>query len=152
PAEELAETDLQNHIVSAKELGEQAAAAEPVRNIAETNGVRFNRGPSLQWIERVAGPLNRARIDDVAPAISLARSSGARARARGDLSDKTERPADSLAVVQRAAEKAASEARLLTQQGSPPPERLPMVRPFGVPSVQPSYTPPSTSRPMVPRA
>jgi hypothetical protein len=150
-ADELAETDLKNHTVSANDLGEAAAQARPIQNIAESSGVRFNRGPSLQWIERVAGPLNRARIDDVAPAISLAAPSGMRQRARGDLSSKTDRPADSLVVVQRAAEKAAREARLVTEQGSAPPERLSMVRPFGVPKVQPSYTPPSMARPLLPR-
>ena len=151
PADELAETDLKNRVVNAKDLGEQAAEAKPVENVVESDGVAFNRGPSLQWIEQVAGPLNRASIDDVAPAITFAGPSRVHPRARGDLSCKSDRPADSLAAVQRAAEKAAREVRLLTEQGGPSPARLSMVRPFGVPPAPPSLTAPSPPARVVPR-
>src|SRR5262249_46713637 len=109
-----------------------------IDNIVEEAGARFNKGPKLEWVERVAGHLTRAKIDDLVPPTAVPRASAAAQRPRTNPSAdlKTERPAEAPAATRQAAEKAASQVRAILQQKGAAPARLPVVRPFGVPGAK----------------
>jgi hypothetical protein len=129
PVSQLGSTNLRQYEMKADQLGDPAVDARPVENFGEDERVSFNRGPRLEWIEQRTGPLPRTRIEDLVPASLLARTGG---RSK-ELPLKPDRSLDSAAVVRRAADKAASEARSLTQVDSRIPAKLRLVRPFGVP-------------------
>ena len=67
-ASELADTDLKNKIVTRTGALAIVPRRRRCENMGEKDGVTFNRGPSLEWVERSAGRLRRARIDDLVPA------------------------------------------------------------------------------------
>lgn len=122
---DLGTPDLASRVVSGSQVSAEARAAQPVENYAESDGVVFNRGPSLQWVERRAGLLQPATIRDLVTAPPIA--------APLPDSDANARPsADSVAVMKRAADQAARE----TRQGARSvvlPNRVTLVRPLGVP-------------------
>ena len=64
---DLGSTDLRSHVLPAAQAAKVADATEPIENMAEVEHVVVNRGPRIDWIEAAAGPLPRARIQDVAP-------------------------------------------------------------------------------------
>jgi len=148
PASALAATNLKSKIVTESELGERLAGAEPVENPAERGGVEFNRGPRLDWIESMAGPLKRAKVEDLVPTLPAPASSPAtaRSRPRADAPARAARPSDPATVVQRAAEKAARDARAISERGGSGPPRVQVVRPFGAPGAPAEPKPPAPRR------
>ena len=147
PASDLGSTDLKSRLVNADQLGDKIAAAKPVQNLDRQDGVTFNRGPSLEWIEHLAGPLGRAKIDDIAPPTLAGTSASSRTRARGDVSGKSDRPDEGIVQVRQAAEEAAQEASEMSARPGPVPARLSLLRPIGVPSSPRSVAAPSPARP-----
>lgn len=137
PVSQLGSTNIRSYTMSAGLLGNVAAESRPVENPAGHEGVSFNRGPNVEWVERRAGPLPRARIEDL-----LGLQPGEK------LPKKPDHTPDSAAAVREAAAKAASEVRSLTRVDGKSPRRLSMVRPFGVPKVS-SPSPEPRPEPMV---
>jgi hypothetical protein len=146
PAKDLAATNLKDRLVSEAQLGAEAAAARPVENLAVQDGVTINRGPSLEWLGPRAGPINLAKIEDLVPATRLAAAADS-ARPGTAAPARTGLTSNQVVVVQRAAERAAREARLLAARGGTLPSRLSLVRPFGVPGPPPQARPVSASKP-----
>ena len=130
PRASMGSTDLATHTLSVDRLGARADALHPVANLDRAEGVVFNRGPRVDWVEQVRGPLLRARVQDLVPGRSVAQE------------PKTG-PATSPrhAEDQRIAEQAAQRTRQMMQLKSASPEVLQMVRPFA-----PAGTPADTAR------
>jgi hypothetical protein len=149
PTKDLASTNLKGRIVSEAQLGARAADARPVENVSNQNGVTINRGPSLEWFERQAGRLNLAKIEDLVPATPIAATAAAGDRVQPGAAapEPTGRTPDPIVVVQRAGERAAREARIMSQRGGTQPSRLSLVRPFGVPGPPPQVKPVPDSKP-----
>ena len=134
PLGQMASTNLKALIVPAQSIPEQIANAEPVNNPAERGGVTIHRGPKFELVERVAGPLPRVRISEVAPGAGSKRAGAPAAPAIEDDVEAT----------QRAAEEATRQARTAAQRGGSPPQRLSVVRPVltpGPPAKSPARTP-----------
>lgn len=125
PTAMLGSTDLHAHVASTTQLGARLGAARAVQNSDRLGTVSFNRGPVIEEIERVTGPLARVRIDDsvVPGAPQHTAGTGGRAPARPTLVEDT----------RRAALQAAQEASALAKQASAPPPQIRLVRPIGVP-------------------
>jgi hypothetical protein len=145
-AGDLADTDLKNKVVTQQELGNRAAAAAPVDNPGEEDGVRFNRGPSLEWIERSSGRLRRARLDDV---VVLPKATAAGGTTKTPASTPppdvgSGAPSDTVIATQRAAEQVARQARAIVDRGGAAPARLQVVRPIGVPGAEPAAKAPAS--------
>jgi hypothetical protein len=120
PRSQLASTDLSSHALRARDLGARVSDATPIDNTDVRGGVTFNRGPSIESIERATGPLTRVRIDDLLQDAPADTSTAPDLRSR-------------VGAAQRAGEQVAREARQIADLGSRPPSRLPVVRPLGVP-------------------
>jgi hypothetical protein len=145
PRASLGSTDLSTHTLKVDRLGSRADALRPVANLDQAEGVVFNRGPRVDWVEQVRGPLLRARLQDLVPGRSI-RLEPQQPKAGAAT---TPRPAEE----QRAAEQAAQRARQLMQQKSATPQMLPIVRPFapaGTPDTarvsEPAKSPPRPAR------
>jgi hypothetical protein len=133
-AGDLADTDLQTKIVTEQDLGDQLAHARPIENLTQNHGVTFNRGPSMEWVERTTGPLRRARIDDlVTPRPGRSPDVAGGAAQRTPASSARSDTSTSVQPTQRAAERAARQARIIVDRRGAVPERVSVVRPFGVP-------------------
>jgi hypothetical protein len=95
--------------------------------------VRFNRGPSLDSVERVTGILPRVKIADVNP---VGRPKGSRVDGTTAAPASTDYSAQ-LDATRKAGEDVAQQARSLSSVGAPIPARFPMVRPvFPAPAGQ----------------
>jgi len=127
-ANDLASTDLSAHLVAAAKVRAAAAEAKPIDNETERGGVTFNRGPRLEWVERIAGPLKLAKIEDLVPPGSMDPATAGGSRDTGGSSKKSDVDP---AVMQRAATKAASEAKTVSASRVAP-ARFSALRPFGV--------------------
>jgi hypothetical protein len=126
---DLPATDLKARTLSEADLGREARQAKPLENLVERDGVVFDRGPSIDAIERRHGPLTRAHIEDLVPVRALPDPATVR-----EGSTKDAATPDQIATMRRAAERVAGDARALSQKSNATPARLPVVRPFGVPS------------------
>ena len=122
PTSQLPATNLPAHVMSAAQLGATVSQAKPILNVVERGGVSFNRGPRIEAIERVAGPLARVRLEDVTPGDAPVTSR------RRDAAPRP-READLVTVTRRAAEDAARQARGIAERGGSPPTVVPVVRP-----------------------
>ena len=109
PLAQLGATDLSTRLVPTAQVATIAKDAEAIHNVARVGGVTIDRGPSIESVERLRGPLVRARVEDLVPV---------------DLGRRIAGPPT------RAAQQAAFEARQLTQVGGTAPASLPVVRPI----------------------
>lgn len=104
-------------------------ATRPVQNPTTVEGVRIERGPPIERVERFTGPLRRVAIDDlVAPGDAAAARAGVGTRA--PVQDGA-RPLPTSEATQSAAEAAARQAKSISTRGVVGPS-VPVVRPFGV--------------------
>lgn len=141
PLAHLGSTDLRTRLVTPEQVGRVLADARPVRNYARIEGVTFNRGPALELVEERAGPLVRARIEDLVPVDLGRRIAGPPSQEPGTprreprTDDGADAAADreAIALTRRAAERATDEARRLGALSGASPGTLPMVRPLFAP-------------------
>ena len=131
PLSQLGSTSLQSAIVPAAQIADKLANAKSVENTVVRGGVKINRGPPLDLVERVAGPLSRVRLAEVGPGAA----GGKRGPGAGASSPTFE---DEIEATRRAAEDAANQAKLAAARGGAPPPRLSMVRPALVPARTPN--------------
>lgn len=117
PIGALARADVSTRMVPASQIREEIANARTVRNVVERDGVRFNAGPPVEVVERVAGALPRVKIEGPA-----AREGRGDRGAAGDLTSRIE-------ATRRAGADAAREAGLIARTGGALPSRVPIVRP-----------------------
>jgi hypothetical protein len=139
PMSALGATDLSNHLVTKEQVGAQAAEARPANNVVERNGVAINRGPAIERVERVTGPLPRVKLAEVGV------TSAARGVKRGDTQSLS--PADfdaQIEATRKAADDAVREAQGIASARGAIPARLPVVRPVIVRAPQ---APPAEQRP-----
>jgi hypothetical protein len=126
PMSAMGATDLRAREVPRVQVEPSLENAKPVRNVVTRGGVAINLGPSIDLVERAAGPLPRVKLAEVAPAGGLRRGgAGAAARAGG-----SEDPID---ATRRAAEAAADQARAISAEGGSLPQRVSILRPGGAP-------------------
>jgi hypothetical protein len=141
PVQELGSTNLKSKVLDPAKLDKPLTDLKPVMNLAQVDGVRINRGPSIDWVEQKTGPLTRVKIQDLVRPGDLATL-----RDRGGSSTLTPgtgasngmraptgglRPVSSPDSTRNAANEAARETRALEDRGVIGP-RVPVVRPFGV--------------------
>jgi hypothetical protein len=149
PTLQLPSTSVATGVLSIDQLGDAAASIEPVANFVERDGVMFNRGPSIDRIERITGLLPRGALSDLIPAGR--RVSGGALRERG--SEPQGSDDDLVRLTRRAAAEAARDAGSLVEAKARAPIRIPVVRPVGrgVGAPAPAPAPvPAEKRPLAP--
>jgi hypothetical protein len=122
PRGQLGSTNLKSAVVQSADVKPIADAARPVENLEVVGGVTFNAGPRVDWVERVAGRLQRARIEDVL-APRAAEGAGGRPAGGGAAG------AAPAMEPRRAAEVAAKRTRETMQRRGDAPPAVPVVRP-----------------------
>lgn len=117
PANQLAATDLKGRILTRQDVAARAPeeSFRTVENFATVNGVTVNRGPSLDWIERKAGPVSRVRIADIAQGPN-APAEGAQATTPG------------IRELSHRAAEAAKDTKRIAEAGARPPQEVPLLR------------------------
>jgi hypothetical protein len=133
PAGQLAATDLRARAQTAAAVGAQLGTPAPVSNLARREGVTFDRGPSIEKIERLAGPLPRVKIEDVVGAetgAKIAPPAVKKPEPRSPAAEPAGTPARSpdIEVMRRAGAENAREARAVTEQKAAPPTTIGVVR------------------------
>jgi len=134
PTSQLAATDLRTKELDQSAVMQGAPQVEVVRNMDERDGVHFNRGPDIAEIERVAGPLERVKVEEFGGLASNAGTKGVSA-ARAPGNRKVE-PAPAPAAdarplaerVREAAEKQAQEVRSTSESASAPVPKIQIFR------------------------
>jgi hypothetical protein len=142
PLGELGATDLRTHIVPSERIASVTRDARPIRNVARVGGVTIDRGPAIETVEQVRGPLVRAHVEDLVPVDLGRRIAGpptraalpGRATAAADSAAQANR--DAIDAMQRAAQQAAFEARQLVQTAGTAPANLRVVRPIFGPRIE----------------
>ncbi len=97
----LTATDLKGKLVPAEQAIDGSALRE-ISNIDQVDGVRFNRGPDFETVERVTGPLVKVEIENVVPGQPVDVTSGVTVEPVADPVKATQRAA--IKVTQRARE------------------------------------------------
>ena len=137
----LGSTDLRSKIVPPEQTVRIARQAEPIENLDEVDRVVVNKGPRIDWVEAVAGPLKRARVEDIT---ALSRDKVAGAASPASDPSKSEpasggvRPKDEL---KRVAEADARRVRTIMHEKQAPPEVIPRLKPVPAAGGQPAAKP-----------
>ena len=128
PLQQLPNADLAGHIVTAAQVPIDAGALRRVENLTQRDGVRFDRGPSIDLVDshRPTLPAGSQQVED-APWLGGVTSRQVVCEAEAPV-------ADEVAATRRAAAEAARAARAIVERGGTAPARLPVVRPIGVPA------------------
>lgn len=138
-AGQLGATNLKQVALKAPQLGGAVTDTRDVVNVGVNEGVRYNRGPSLEWVARRGGPARAVHTEDVVSTRMLGAPQDS-AESFGDLSrpvvPSPSAPPDSIAHVRRAAAQVASETRTIIKNDGRV-DRLRLVRPFGVAASEP---------------
>ena len=105
------------------------ASAKPIENFAEVDHTVVNRGPSIDWVERAAGPLTRARLEDVSQRLGVGRAATGPLPAADEKSAATPEPkwAPQAAEFRKTTESEAAKARTIMQQKQAPPDVIPRI-------------------------
>ncbi|MGH7740442.1 MAG: DUF6600 domain-containing protein [Candidatus Eiseniibacteriota bacterium] len=123
PTSQLPATDMSSHVIKAADLGSDAADLAPLDNPGEHEGVKFNRGPGFEQIQRASGGLlYRVKIDQRNP---LAKSGGKAGAAASSPAPST---VDSVAAMRRAAAEQARQARVIIESRQSAPPILSLIR------------------------
>jgi hypothetical protein len=142
PTTMMPSTDLSQHVFKQEQVRNQIGRLRPIVNPDELAGVRFNRGPAFEEIERVIGaPLPRVELEERAPLLAPPVGRAKPLPSGRDLA------ADSAAVMRRAAEEAAREARMVSLAKSRTPGKLPILRPLRPKKAPAGQKPPDASAP-----
>ncbi len=136
PRSALGSTDLSAKILPPAKAAPALKSAEPIENFADVDHVTVNRGPRIDWIEQVTGPLARTRVEDLVSTHGLGHSiatpepSGSTVGSIEEPSrqeSRTHVPAPTPAEFKKAAEGAAQQARTLMKQKQQAPEVIPRI-------------------------
>jgi hypothetical protein len=144
PASQMVATDLSAHLMHANQLTAKNPQFQPVQNYVDLAGMRINRGPALEDIERAVGhPVRPVQIDDLFPRLApdARRDTGPDSGRPRSLRSPMPMPLDSIAALRRAAHEAALKARSLAQTGGSPPERVSLLRVLPRPPGSPAHRP-----------
>jgi uncharacterized protein DUF6600 len=126
PLERMGSTDLSAHIVTEERLGARVASAVPADDVVEQDGIRINRGPRFDLIERAIGaPLPRVKLTEPA-------APGRAALGRRDAAPNAGPALVDIEVARRQAEEAARRTRTLIEAGGRTPAVLPILRSVGI--------------------
>lgn len=150
PRASMGSTDLATQSVTVDRLGEHANSLRPIANIDRADGVVFNRGPRVDWVEQVRGPVTRAKLQDLVPARVVTAPTDP--KTESPIAPRTTDPGTTARDDQRAAEQAAQRTRQLMQVKASAPQTLPVVRPIAPTqavndSVPPAKSPKATPTP-----
>jgi len=137
---QLGSTDLRSHVLPQAQAATVSQLAEPVENMAEVEHVVVNRGPRIDWVEAAAGPLPRARIQDITP----------RGEALPAITSHDEGPPPpvSTSEFKKSAEAEARKTRTIITQKQPPPDVIPRIKappPKAEPPQRKTKAPPKTA-------
>ena len=146
---DMGSTDLRTKLLNPDQARVAARTAQPIENLDEVERVLVNRGPKIEWVEQAAGPLRRARVQDVITTVrdKLEAERNAPQRTAPGL-----KPRDDL---QKAADAEARRVRTVMQNKQAQPDVIPRFKPaFGsAPQAKPTKAgrgmkpaPPDTSR------
>jgi hypothetical protein len=125
PMSQLSATDLSSHMMKAADLGAEAAHVAPIRIVGEHEGLKFNRGPSFEDVERAVGrPLATVKLGEHNPLAPAGKSHAAAAPGTTPPASKE----DSVAVVREAAAAEARQAREIIDAHQDAPAALPILR------------------------
>jgi hypothetical protein len=135
PTGQLPSADVQTRARTRDQIGAPLGAPQPVENLVERGGVRFNAGPKFDVIERRTGPLPRVKIEDLFPIGGSAAKPGAKPDQPRAFQKPGAQPvppvaADEVARIgelRRTAEEAAREARSVTEKKASPPHSIRVV-------------------------
>ena len=153
PTAQLSSTDVQTRTRTKDQLGEKLGSPQPIENLVERDGVRFNAGPRFDMIERRSGPLSRVKIEDLFPdggpgtkpggqpaaatsGPSTVRKPGSRPAPAGSTGETA-----AIEAMRRAAEEAARSARSVTGKSTAPPPSIGVVRRTAKPGIAPGDKP-----------
>lgn len=114
----LGSTDLRSKTVTRTQLGARVHDIERIENVTDLNGVKINRGPALELIERKRGPLVRAEVREVNPVGEWRPSA-----------KEPKTPPGVLEATRRAAEDAAHQAQRDVDAKAFAPSELRIIRP-----------------------
>lgn len=123
PMSQLSATDATSHAMKAADLGAETQRIAPIVNPGEHAGLKFNRGPSFEDVERASGrPLGTVKLGEHNPLAPAGARGGA-----GVPPAPVTRP-DSVAAVRQAAAAEARQARTLIDSRQDAPSPLPILR------------------------
>ncbi len=130
PLSTLGSTNLASRLAHQADRGAQVSGGTLVRNLAERDGVLYNRGPSFGLVEKAEGSFPRVKIEAIEPGAAPAGRSvetkpGARPAAGA--AEKGMSPAG-IESVRRAAAESARRARALVDRGGPPPSSVQVIQ------------------------
>jgi hypothetical protein len=126
PLDRMGSTDLRSHIATQATLGETAADAQPADDLVERDGLRFNRGPAFERIERaIGGQLPRVKLAEAA-------ASGRPGAARHEATPAVEPGTVDIQAARHEAEEAARRARAMIEAGGRTPAVMRILRPAGI--------------------
>ena len=148
PRANLGATNLSAYMLPQEKAVVAIKNAEPIQNLTEVDKVTVNRGPRIEWIEQAAGPLQRARVEDLGlhrpidsgatPAPSAPGSQKPAVTPAASASWQTARAKE----FRQGTEAEAAQARWVMQQKQAAPEVITRVRLSDVPSR--TATPPAS--------
>ncbi len=125
---DLGATDLRSRVVPVEQAKDIVANTQPIKNYDQVDHVTVNRGPRIEWVEQVAGPLTRSRVQDMVPfgkaPDALPASDGAKS-ATPAAAPKSE--------FQRATEADARKVRTIIQQKQSAPDVIQRITPQSAP-------------------
>lgn len=138
PRANLGATNLSTFVLPPEKAVAAIKNAEPVQNLTDVDHVTVNRGPSIGWVEQAAGPLQRARVEDISSRRELGRVTASPApSAPGSQSAPSAHPTTSglpAREFRQATESAAAQTRSVMQQKAAAPEVITRIRLTDVPS------------------
>ena len=140
PRANLAATNLPAFVLSQEKATDAIKNADPIQNLATVDNVTVNRGPRIDWIEQAAGPLQRARIEDISARRDFGRGAASpsapgtavelRTPAAGAGGSSWQPARD----FRQAAESTAAQTRTVMQQKAATPEVITRIRLSDVPA------------------
>ncbi len=144
PTAQLATPDLKTQLLTRGQVGAKLGTPEPVVDEVERDGVKFNRGPSIAAVEKLAGHLDRVKVEDM-PALSsppAKGSAGSKPAAPGAASGGGTRP--QVEALKQAGEDQAEAARWTVTNKTPPPLKIQILRHLKPRSAEPAGEKPAS--------
>lgn len=131
PTAAMPSTNVSTSILTNPEVLKQISPDDEANNPVEVGGAIINRGPSIESIERVIGPVQRVRVDDLVPGDLVRQGYGPDPAEQDSLAAE-----EAVRAARRAGLEAARDARAVAKAGAAVPLRIPVVRPLGAPDAK----------------